>query len=410
MKQVLLLLILASVNPIKSYTQINIGTKAPELNIEEVYYQKTKKNGALPTLKGNIIILDFWAVWCSPCVAAFPENNRLSNKYKDKGVTFIAVTDDPVKNLENFLDKIEVDFYIARDDDGQSFKDYKIKHRPQMYIINRNGNIVYQGHSVTEEMIDQVIATDSLSFPKKNGSQNLHENNQKIIVNGGFSPGEDPLYNGVRIMLGNSTDTRPHLINHFIIRPSLSDSWGGNGIRAYKNYVGVTYYGGKLENIFQFLHGLPSPVWIRNNTSDSTLYDLVYWKKADNINEAMAEIEQSFQESLSIKLDSVKSEEQINLMSIDEENEFIKHKSKIKMGAQNVYTPVSMFVSLLETKSQQLYMADESLQNMFIHNTELRSEKLYNATTQEILTFLREKGIIIQDIKMAVTLYEINDN
>jgi hypothetical protein len=64
-----------------------------------------------------------------------------------------------------------------------------------MYIINKEGTIVYQGNKVTPEIIEEVIATNTVNPQKK-------EEYLKVITNGGFSPGEDPLYNAVSIMQG----------------------------------------------------------------------------------------------------------------------------------------------------------------------------------------------------------------
>lgn len=175
--------------------QIKVGTKAPELTLEGIYNRENSKIPTIESLKGKIVILDFWATWCTPCVAAFPENNKLSTEYKNKNVQFIAITDDPKEKLENFLGKMKIDFWVGRDDDKNDFKNYKVNGRPQMYIINKEGTIVYQGNKVTPEIIEEVIATNTVNPQKK-------EEYLKVITNGGFSPGEDPLYNAVSIMQG----------------------------------------------------------------------------------------------------------------------------------------------------------------------------------------------------------------
>ena len=103
--------------PLIAFSQINIGTKAPEIQLEAIYNKVDNKIPTLESLKGEIVVLDFWAIWCSPCVAAFPENNELYNKYKEQGLHFIAITDDPKEKLENFLKKVKVEFWIGRDED-----------------------------------------------------------------------------------------------------------------------------------------------------------------------------------------------------------------------------------------------------------------------------------------------------
>lgn len=141
-----------------------VGEKAPEINLEAIYNKPDGKIPTLQSLKGKVIVLDFWATWCNPCVEAFPENNKLSNKYKDKGVQYIAITDDKKNRLENFLKKVDIDFWVGRDDDGKEFKNYKVFGRPQMFIINRKGKVVYEGNFVSEKLIEEVLSTDSVSI------------------------------------------------------------------------------------------------------------------------------------------------------------------------------------------------------------------------------------------------------
>ena len=316
---------------------------------------------------------------------------------------FIAITDDPKEKLENFLNKVNIEFWVGRDDDKQDFENYKVQGRPQMYIINRDGNIVYQGHGVNEEMIEEVLATNSVTLPKKNIIQ-------KVITDGGFAPGEDPLYNGVNIMLGAKSKHRNRLISHFIIRPSF-DSWGQYGYRTTEDgHVGITYSGGKLENIFRLLHDLSSPIWIRNNTNDTTNYDIIYWKKASSLEVAFNEVEQNLLEGLSIKFDSIKSEQKVNLLFLNKKTEFIKKQDEIEEGTYKAYTSINTFVSELENKSQQYYMVDDSIKDMFVENKGMGWKKMKNATSDEILEFLKEKGVILKQEKTMVTVYEINAN
>lgn len=82
---------------------INIEQTAPEIELEAIFNKEDNKIPTLSSLKNEIIILDFWATWCAPCIASFPEHDKLQKKYKDKGVQFIAITDDSKEKLNNFL-------------------------------------------------------------------------------------------------------------------------------------------------------------------------------------------------------------------------------------------------------------------------------------------------------------------
>src|SRR4051812_29158458 len=54
------------------------------------------------TLKGKVVVVDFWATWCTPCVAAFPKFNALVDRYAPQKVQFFSITYEPVKAVNAF--------------------------------------------------------------------------------------------------------------------------------------------------------------------------------------------------------------------------------------------------------------------------------------------------------------------
>ena len=77
------------------------------------------------------------------------------------------ITDNPKEKLDNFLAKMEMDLWVGHDEDKKGFDNYQVTGRTQMYIINREGIIVYEGNKVNEEMIEEVIATNTVTLSKK---------------------------------------------------------------------------------------------------------------------------------------------------------------------------------------------------------------------------------------------------
>ena len=96
----------------------------------------------LANLQGKVVVLDFWSTWCKPCVNAFPKLNELNHNYKNQ-VQFIAISDDPKEKLETFLNKVNIDIIVACDENANDFKSYQVVSRPQIFIINKKGNIVF---------------------------------------------------------------------------------------------------------------------------------------------------------------------------------------------------------------------------------------------------------------------------
>lgn len=383
-----------------TYSQVEIGKKAPELHLEGIY-NCGNKTPQLESLKGKIVVLDFWATWCSPCVAAFPENNELSNKYKNKDVVFIAITDDPKEKLENFLKKVKIDFCVGRDDDKQEFKNYNVTGRPAMFIINRDGMLVYRGNHITEETLLEVINTNGVTPEQKS-------EHPEVIVNGGFRGGEDPMYNGMKIMTGKKEFCNSALIDQLIIRPSLEPSSSGYGYRMQNGHVGITYCSGTLDELVVFLHELPSAVWVENTINDTCRYDVVYWRKKDSFEAAISEIEQSLSDGLSITFDSIASKKQVNTLSLPKVSEYVRTQEQIEEGTDKAYTSIDFFITKLEELTRQYYIADNSLKDLLVYNQGMEWKKLNEASAGEILDFLKSKGITVKQEMKMITTYVIN--
>jgi thiol-disulfide isomerase/thioredoxin len=67
-----------------------IGQPAPE--IDPMEWINGEPLSTLADLKGKVVLVDFWAVWCGPCIATFPHLKHLDEQYKDKGLTIMGVT------------------------------------------------------------------------------------------------------------------------------------------------------------------------------------------------------------------------------------------------------------------------------------------------------------------------------
>lgn len=70
------------------------------------------KPQTLAPYKGHVLVVNFWASWCGPCVAEMPELVKLHHAYAGKGVQFVGIGVDSAQNIQNFLKKTPVDYPI----------------------------------------------------------------------------------------------------------------------------------------------------------------------------------------------------------------------------------------------------------------------------------------------------------
>ncbi|GGB25431.1 TlpA family protein disulfide reductase [Puia dinghuensis] len=111
---------------------------------------------SLESLKGKVVILDFWATWCGPCKRSFPAMQQAVNKYKeDKGVVFLFIdtwerAKDPEAGVKEYIATSKYSFNVLLDlQDPTTRKNnvvesYKVSGIPTKFIIDKNGDIAYR--------------------------------------------------------------------------------------------------------------------------------------------------------------------------------------------------------------------------------------------------------------------------
>lgn len=90
----------------------------------------------------KVIILDFWATWCGPCVAALPRVNEIAKQYEQQGVAFYAVNEaETVEKVQQFLENQELDLPVAMDPDGEIGANYRVEGLPTSFLIGKDGKV-----------------------------------------------------------------------------------------------------------------------------------------------------------------------------------------------------------------------------------------------------------------------------
>ena len=127
------------------------------------------KATSLDELKGKIVVLDFWATWCGPCIASIPKNNALAKKYADKGVVLIGVChpEGGDKMLETVRSK-GIEYTVCLDTRGEASASYVVDSYPDYYIIDRDGHLrgADIGNGSVEAAIESLLAEEAA----KNGA------------------------------------------------------------------------------------------------------------------------------------------------------------------------------------------------------------------------------------------------
>jgi len=121
-----------------------------------------KLEGKLPdTLKGKVVIVDFWASWCLPCAKSFPVLDELQKKYADRLVVLAVNVDEKKSNMEKFLQKHAVGFTVVRDAEQKLVAVVEPATMPTSFILDGEGKVRFlhngfHGEDTRKEYIAEI--------------------------------------------------------------------------------------------------------------------------------------------------------------------------------------------------------------------------------------------------------------
>ena len=116
-----------------------LGTPAPDFKVMKL----DKKEIRLSDLKGKVVVVNFWATWCGPCIAEMPHFQKVVDRYKKQsGVVFLAISIDEDKPVVRpFLERNRYTMPVAYDEDAA--KAFNVDGVPTTFIVDRRGVIQF---------------------------------------------------------------------------------------------------------------------------------------------------------------------------------------------------------------------------------------------------------------------------
>ncbi|WP_426166769.1 TlpA disulfide reductase family protein [Pseudoduganella sp. R-34] len=124
-----------------TYQSLNKRQSAPAVTFLGIKGEKITPE----SLKGKVVMVNFWATSCTTCVAEMPEMVETYNKYKGQGLEFVAVAMkyDAPNYVVNFTETRQLPFKVALDVTGDAAKAYgDVSMTPTTFVIDKDGNII----------------------------------------------------------------------------------------------------------------------------------------------------------------------------------------------------------------------------------------------------------------------------
>jgi thiol-disulfide isomerase/thioredoxin len=138
---------------------LRAGAPAPAFQLSS----SAGKQVSLDSLKGKIVLVNFWASWCGPCRKEMPVLEQLNRQYHNKGVALLGVNVEPDSAAAtDWLKATPVSFPILFDVDSKVSKLYQVEGMPNTVILDRKGNVryIHRGYQpgAENEYLDQIRA------------------------------------------------------------------------------------------------------------------------------------------------------------------------------------------------------------------------------------------------------------
>jgi cytochrome c biogenesis protein CcmG, thiol:disulfide interchange protein DsbE len=113
----------------------HIGKTAPDFTLQDTDHKVT-----LSQFRGQVVVLNFWATWCPPCVEELPSLINMQGRMREKGVTVLSVSIDvDADTYHRFIKQHQVNLLTIRDPEQKSSALYGTFGWPETYIIDRDG-------------------------------------------------------------------------------------------------------------------------------------------------------------------------------------------------------------------------------------------------------------------------------
>jgi thiol-disulfide isomerase/thioredoxin len=132
------------------------GKPAPEFRVKSLAGETFDS----ASLKGKVVLLDFWATWCAPCRKAIPTVEKIHQEFKDKGLVVLALNvGEERETVEKFLKTVKVTYPVALTTDTDVVSAFQVNALPTYVVITPDGNIAaYQIGSAGEAALLQALA------------------------------------------------------------------------------------------------------------------------------------------------------------------------------------------------------------------------------------------------------------
>ena len=159
--------IFCSLLSLSAFSQIKIGQQVKNIPIQTLLNSPIK-HAELSDFKGKVILLEFWATYCGPCVTIMPHLQELQKEYNGK-LRIITVSEEKEARINKFIQNKPSNLWFAVDTANLFQQSFPLRTIPQSVLIDKNGTVVAitEPENITKQVIADVIAGKKINLPLK---------------------------------------------------------------------------------------------------------------------------------------------------------------------------------------------------------------------------------------------------
>ena len=127
---------------------------SPEIKLPDLQ----GRQHSLTDYRGNVVLVQFWATYCTPCRTEMPTMNRLIKKMRGKPFKIVTVNmAESSEQVRQFLQEVPVDFPVLMDSDGSTLNRWKVFAAPANFILDKRGKIIFTLYGAIEWDSDEMV-------------------------------------------------------------------------------------------------------------------------------------------------------------------------------------------------------------------------------------------------------------
>jgi len=277
------------------------GEPAPPFEWEVLIQRPSEAKLQLEALRGRVVVVDFWSIECGPCIITIPLWNRVVDRFAEKAVTFVAVSEDRnAKAVRRFLEKHPMRGHIVLDSDRSMRHAYGIKEIPATVVIDRKGVVVGWTEIETLEedpdILERVLRGESVRLRQV-----------------ASPPQPDPLADVFASLDEEPTDSNEHLCL-ILIRPASGETgWGWESRRERRRDNGT------LREIIKWFYPVRGGALHFEFEPPDDRYDVIFSWPSGDIESGEALFRQAIETTFDVVVTVEERLTDVYVMTVDED-------------------------------------------------------------------------------------------